>query len=829
MTIEDDATRDALGGRRRDRAVDLRESLARPIRTSARAPRKLASSLFRIVPEGAARRRPSDLVRAVVAALLVLITALATRDVSGLEESVYEFFASVPSALDWALELVYAALPATMVAIVVATLLSRRWRLGLSVALAAAGAFLAGTVLDAAVTDATSDALARAGIDLSASGAPEYPPLLLAVASAAVLAAAPYLTRPARKLLRALVVLAALSAVVLVVGLPVAVIGALTLAWGVAALVQLALGTPAGTPSLTEVAAALDDLGIECGDLALAEGQVWGEARFVGVAPDGDRLLITVLGRDAIDAGFYSKVLRFIWYKDSGPTLILSREQQVEHRAYLLLLAERTGARLTEVVGAGTAGAVGHALLVTLEPPGRPLATLDPAAITDDVLDDMWRNLARLHQARLAHGNVSLDNVFVDHDGTTALVDLSRSSTSAPGERMARDGAELLAGTAVLLGAPRAVAAAVRNVSHEHMVAILPLLQTTAMSREVLRSLGKAKPLLAELRKATAEQLGEPEPELPELRRVSPGNLAMAAGAALGVYLLLGELADVQSVGDVFTDPNWFWLVICFAVSQTPQLGGAIAMLGSVAAPLPLGPTTAVQFANNFTGLVGGTVANTALVVRYFQKQGLAPAVAVTSGILHSVASMVTQAVLIVVGLAIYGGDFSLADSGGDGGSSSTAGIIILALAAVVGAVLLVPRLRRRVNAKLRPQFVAARDNLRLLWSSPTKALQLFGGNVASQLLFALTLQAALLVYGDSLPLMQLVLINSFASLIGGVAPVPGGMGVIEAGLISGFTAAGVPETTAIAATFTARAFTAYLPPIWGWFSMQWLRHHDYL
>ena len=75
--------------------------------------------------------------------------------------------------------------------------------------------------------------------------------------------------------------------------------------------------------------------------------------------------------------------------------------------------------------------------------------------------------------------------------------------------------------------------------------------------------------------------------------------------------------------------------------------------------------------------------------------------------------------------------------------------------------------------------------------------MQLFGGNVLSQLLFALTLQCALLAYGESLPIMELVVINTFASLIGGVAPVPGGMGVIEAGLIAGFTAAGVPETSA--------------------------------
>ena len=105
----------------------------------------------------------------------------------------------------------------------------------------------------------------------------------------------------------------------------------------------------------------------------------------------------------------------------------------------------------------------------------------------------------------------------------------------------------------------------------------------------------------------------------------------------------------------------------------------------------------------------------------------------------------------------------------------------------------------------------------------------MFGGNVASQVIFALVLDASLHAYGYSLPLFQLIIINSLASVLGGMAPVPGGMGVIEAGLIGGMTAAGIPQSIAVATTFTARLFTAYLPPIWGWFALQWLRHNDYV
>ncbi len=153
----------------------------------------------------------------------------------------------------------------------------------------------------------------------------------------------------------------------------------------------------------------------------------------------------------------------------------------------------------------------------------------------------------------------------------------------------------------------------------------------------------------------------------------------------------------------------------------------------------------------------------------------------------------------------------------------------MIVVAAVSGIALLVPRVRHRVRTTVGPQLSTAWPNLRDVLRTPKKGLQLFGGNLIAQIFFALTLWAALEMYGESLGLLQLIVINSFASVLGGIAPVPGGMGVIEAGLIAGFTAAGIPQTEAIAATFTARLFTAYLPPIWGWFSLEWLRRKEYV
>ena len=59
----------------------------------------------------------------------------------------------------------------------------------------------------------------------------------------------------------------------------------------------------------------------------------------------------------------------------------------------------------------------------------------------------------------------------------------------------------------------------------------------------------------------------------------------------------------------------------------------------------------------------------------------------------------------------------------------------------------------------------------------------------------ALALGASLHAFGDRLGLATMLVVLTLGSMLGGVSPVPGGMGVVEAGMIFGLTAAGISET----------------------------------
>jgi uncharacterized protein (TIRG00374 family) len=95
--------------------------------------------------------------------------------------------------------------------------------------------------------------------------------------------------------------------------------------------------------------------------------------------------------------------------------------------------------------------------------------------------------------------------------------------------------------------------------------------------------------------------------------------------------------------------------------------------------------------------------------------------------------------------------------------------------------------------------------------------------------MLAIILGICLRAYGYSASLAGLILVNTLVSLFAGFMPVPGGMGVAEAGYTAALVALGIPETAAVSTAITFRLVTYYLPPIWGAFAMRWMRHHEYL
>jgi glycosyltransferase 2 family protein len=725
--------------------------------------------------------------------------------------------------LGWAEGLWRAAFVGVLVVaavIVVDVLLNRRWDLVRDLLLA--GFLVAGTafLLSGAVM---SDWLPLEGHVLSRWG---YPELRLATAIAVIVVVGPELVRNVRVLAAWLVPLAALGAVVVGAALPSAVLGALALGIGAGALVRLAFGTAEGFPPSEDVRRALATLGVEIAELRPSARQRRGAVEYVGHDGRGTQLKVRMLGRDAQDTQRLARRWRSLAYRDPPRSVADGRLEQVEHEALATLMAAKAGVRVPEVVTAAL-GPDGDAFVVTRQPNIEPLESSAPDEVSDETLVALWEQAARLHEAGISHGRLNASNVLVLDEGPM-LVDLSAATLGAPRSALDIDVAELLVASTVLVGPDRALRKAVDAGWGDAVGRVLPYLQRAALTPH-LRDLARAHEVdLKDLRAAAADAAGQEVPELAPLRRVRAKDLLMTAAVAFAAYLLISQLADIgfRTIADQLADADPAWLIVGLLLAQSALIACGVSVRGAVAAPLPLLPCVVLQSAIKFINLtVPSSAGRIGMNIRFLQRMGASTPEAVASGAADDASESIVQIGLFLFAIPFVSVEVETGQFSGGGPDTRLLAALGLVLLVSVALILKVPKLREKV-------LPPVRSALSSLWSvirDRRKRLELFGGNVASELLYALALGATCLAYGIELNLAQLVFVNTSASILSSLVPVPGGIGAAEASMSAGLIAMGVDESTAFAIAVTQRLWTFYLPPIWGYASLQWLTRKGYV
>jgi uncharacterized membrane protein YbhN (UPF0104 family) len=754
---------------------------------------------------------------------------------SRVDRAIVQVIHPPPWSITWLVTVVYQAGSLGVVIVLVAlALIARRWLIARDIALSAAGAAAVSGILVAVLGSrgGRPAGVVIGGYDLS------FPVLRIALFMAVATAALPYLARGMQRLVEIFIALTALATAVGGHGLPLNVGGSLVIGWGAAVTVRLVFGSPLGLPSVDDVRLLLREIGVSASNVSPVPRQVWGVARYQATetrldGSPGGRLGIDVYGRDAADAKLLTKAGRFLLYRDSGPTFTITRLQQVEREAYLTLRASQAGAAVPELVEAGTAGPAKDALLVYRLPTGPSLAESEATEISDAGLDDLYRQLLILRRARIAHGAINGDTLRAEPAANTMILTQFRNaSSSASPDQLDRDAAGAMAATALLVGAERAAAAAARCLPPEILQGALRQLHAPALDSALRRNLRRKRDLLPDLRQRAAEAASIELPTLVEPRRVSWATLIMVTGTLVGGWALIGVLLDVSKSFDTVIGATWLWVIMAFLLAQLAYVASAVESIGSVAGPLPFGRVLGAEVANTFSALAGGTAAVFATRVRFYQKQGYDMSTALSSGAIMTTVSWITTVVLLVISLPFAWGSIHL-DVGSKLSGDSKLVWVILAVVVLValaaGLLLAVPRLRRLAADKARPKLDSILGNFREIARSPGKLTLLVGGAVARELLIAMSLSVSLRAFDDHLRLPVLIVVIRLSAMIGGASPSPGGMGVVEAGLILGLTAAGVGEADATAAVFIQRLFTAYLPPVWGWVTLVWMRKRDYL
>jgi uncharacterized membrane protein YbhN (UPF0104 family) len=776
-------------------------------------------------PRGQPRARRATDVVVLVPAVLVLAYLVAVYPPSLLELSLLRAFEAFPH---W-LEPVWSLLQYLMVgwagAIVVAALVARRFLIAAQALVALVLAVAVSIVCARLAADDWPDLVDTL---LADKQGPDFPGTVLAASVAVIGTVAPHLVRPLGRIGRWLILLGGIGTAVSTASTPGGTLAALMVGLIAASIVNLAFGTSAGRPGLSDVAAGLAQLGVRAESLAVEERQVAGVLRVGGQGADGRPLLVKVYGRDAADNQLVQRLWRATWYRSGGPAIGASRLHAAEHEAFVTLLVRQAGLPTRDVVTAGeTAG--GDAMLV-LAGDATPLSALPPDRVDDALLHRCWACLADLAALRVAHQQLTPDTIVL-LDGEVGLTELGGATVAPLPHQLEVDRAQLLATTASLAGAERAIAVAVGAIGADAVGALLPYLQEPAFAPPLRRALKTANLDVDDLRERAAAAVELEAPELVNLRRVSPRSAIQLGLLALATYTILTAASGVDwdEVKSSVSDASWGWIALGLVVAQLPRLGQAVSTLGSVPARLAFGPVYAMQLATGYMNVaMPANLARLAVNIRFFQRQGLSSTTAVASGAIDSFVSTVIQAVLLGLLLVFSSASVELDVPVPSGDTRRLLWLVAAIVVAAVAILVTVPRIRRTIRERAAQWWPDVKATLAALRGGG-KLAQLVLGSLAAEVLFAVALGVFARGFGYDLSLAELLLINVSVSLLGSLVPVPGNIGVAEFGLTVGLTGAGMPPDAALGAVFLYRIATFYLPPVWGFFAFRWLQRNRYL
>jgi uncharacterized protein (TIRG00374 family) len=576
---------------------------------------------------------------------------------------------------------------------------------------------------------------------------------------------------------------------------------------------RFALGTPNLRPTGEEIAATLAGAGFPPSRLTLVSDD---HVRTYSALTPGGPLDVRVYDRDREGVGLLPAAWRAIRVREAIQRPVPRTMRQAVDRASLMALAtERAGVSTPRLLAARE---VDEDAIVTLLTHVQGVPLSETTDVSDAQLDAIWDEMRHVRESGLAHGELAARNVLLDGRHVN-LIGWDAGEVASSRLRRDVDVAELLVTCALHVGPERAVASAMRVLGKAPVVRATALLQPIALSSATRADLKGRRELLGQLRDQIRGQA--PSAEVPEvqLERLSPRTVFIAVAGALGAYVLLSQLGSVDLV-EVISEADWAWGGVALLFSLVTYLAATMILIGFVSVPLRWLRTFLAQLAASFTSLVtppaiGGLAVN----VRYVNRAGAPVSVASAQVGVAQVGQFVVHLALLAIAIVITG-----VNTGSDLVPSERVLFVGLILLGLTVFLFLLPPIRRRIVGLVQPLLQQVIPALLDVAQTPKKLTLGLGGNLLLNVAYILCLYASLQAFGVSAPLSAVAVVYLAGAALGSAAPTPGGLGAVEAALVAGLTAVGIPSSVSVPGVLLFRLVTFWLPVAPGYLSLGYLQ-----
>ncbi|MFI8971551.1 lysylphosphatidylglycerol synthase domain-containing protein [Nocardia asteroides] len=769
-------------------------------------------------------RRTSDIIRVVLAAIavgVVVAGSLITRpEWLALESSVSKIVDFLSPDQSTLVYLVYGMLILALpFAILIELVLRRQWKLLAGYAAAGLLALLAlsttGTGISTPkwhlpVPDRFDTFLAQFLDD----------PRWIAMLAAMLTVSSPWLpVRPRRWMWFLLLMFAPIHLVVSSV-VPARAMFGLVVGWLVGAVIVWLVGTPALEVPLEAAVRVLARRGYTVRAFRVDRPAGRGPL-LLGTTVDGPEreIVVEMYGKNQRSFGAVKQLWRWITFR-SGETAPLhgSMHRAVEHRALMgIAIGDLGMADCHQVAVAGLDR--GWMLYAHTVPHGTPIRKLSA-----QVLPGVWRSLARLHENQISMGDLPPDYVRVSQ-GDTLFGGFAAAEFGASEAQRQTDIAQLLVSTTSLYGKHEAVSAAIDVLGERTVVTAARRLTKSAMPNGIRKSVPQWTKVMATAREEVRERTGHDRIQSEQLTRFSRNQLIQLVLLFALVYVAYPFFSQVPTFFSQLRTLNWWWALLGLVISAITYVAAAAALGACAGWVVRFRDLFLEQLANTFVATTTPAgVGGLALSVRFLQKAGMTTMRATAAVALQQSVQVITHLVLLVVFSIVAGTSTNLAHIVPD------ATVLYLAAGVgvgLIGAFMFVPTLRRWVNHSVRPQLKEVLGELADLARDPIRFSMIVGGCGAITLGQALALWVSVEAFGGGTDFVAVTIVTMIGGTLASAAPTPGGVGAVEAALIGGLAAFGVPAEIAVPAVLLYRVLTCWIPVLLGWPIMRWMGEKD--
>jgi len=291
------------------------------------------------------------------------------------------------------------------------------------------------------------------------------------------------------------------------------------------------------------------------------------------------------------------------------------------------------------------------------------------------------------------------------------------------------------------------------------------------------------------------------------------------------VYVAYPFISTVPTFFSELGSANWWWALLGLTVSALTYVGAAAALWACADGLVSFRNLSIMQVANTFAATTTPAgVGGLALSARFLQKAGLSSLRATAAVALQQTVQVIVHVLLLIMFTTLAGASANL--------SHFVPSTTVLYLAAgvalcLVGFFLAVPKLRRWLSSSLRPKLKEVTEDLVELSREPKRLGLIVLGAAGTTLGAALALWASVEAFGGDTSFVTVTVVTMVGGTLASAAPTPGGVGAVEAALIGGLAAFGVPTAIAVPSVLLYRVLTSWLPVFVGWPVMRWLTRND--